>query len=248
MSTILNQNRILEFLNSNFTVENIMIPVEKLMKGFSQQECLNLLSSQSQFDTIPLIQKESIKGYYMRDSEFFNKLEIEELVSSSTGIFELLDILQKRKFCFVFKGNITVGFVEYADLNQQIVKIPFYVLLQTLEGLILDQIRPLTERDILSLPDQERARKIIESYVQQRYADVDVDFANNLYFDEIVNFGINKGVLSIKPKMVRLMADYRNRVSHADKLLVKTRSEINSLIKIKEACMTSITELTEIPK
>lgn len=66
-----------------------------------------------------------------------------------TTLLNMVDILQGRAFSFVLTHQRIDGYVHYSDLNHQIVKWTFYVMLEAVERLALENLRPGDERAYL---------------------------------------------------------------------------------------------------
>ena len=49
------------------------------------------------------------------------------------ALIDLVDIFERRKFSFVLSYQSVNGYVHYSDLNHQLVKLTFYVLLEALQ-------------------------------------------------------------------------------------------------------------------
>jgi hypothetical protein len=223
-------------LSREFTVEKIMVQTSLLISGTTPEDCEAASQENSDYDIIPFSQKDSITGYWEKKSKKIIPITPRHLISSSTSIFKLIDLFEKQPFFFVIKGPHIEGYVHVSDLNNDILKIPFYVLLQSLESKLLIQLQ-LGLEEISTLDNQERVKQILELNKNIRKMDVHTDIIQGLYLAEILELGIKRKILDIPIPLKHHMEDFRNRVSHAAKPLVKRGEEVSHLRAIKDFCL-----------
>jgi len=93
------------------------------------------------FDVIGVInENEDVFGYALREeledyevSKFTHKIELENIVSDSTPIIQLLNILSVKSYSFVVESNKIVGIVTRADINKPIVRIYIFGIISLFE-------------------------------------------------------------------------------------------------------------------
>jgi hypothetical protein len=81
------------------------------------------------FSVIPIMKDGELSGYFERDTNQVRPIEVGNLVSEGTTLLNIVDILQRQSFSFVLTRQCIDGYVHYSDLNHQMVKWTFYVML-----------------------------------------------------------------------------------------------------------------------
>jgi hypothetical protein len=188
----------LQRLAATFTVKDIMVPEERLTCGSSESSALRKLKEYAEFDVIPIRRKGNIRKYVDRDSGKLNRIELEDVISDGTSIFDLVDILKDRKFCFVITEGRIGGYVHFSDLNNGVVKIPFFVILENLERQLVDEIKPLVNADNLGLVlSGQRIAAVKSKMENMNRKRADYGWTSLLYFKEIVQFAIEFGIIKV---------------------------------------------------
>src|SRR2546422_8961439 len=120
--------RTLSDLARTFTVRQIMVPERKLVRGHDETDAVRLLEQYPDFDVIPIPKSGEITGFQERGASAPHELTREDVVSDGTSVFDLVDVIAKRRHVFVLTGQSIGGYVHFSDLNN-LVKIPFFALL-----------------------------------------------------------------------------------------------------------------------
>lgn len=238
-----NYYQIVEMLSRDFTTEKIMIPLAELISANSKDECLKLSKKHDDLDIIPFVQKEAITGYWDKRKMRIVPLSPKHIITNSTTILHLIDLFDSHEFFFVMSGPEVVGFVHRSDLNNDLLKIPFYILLQSLESLLLEKLS-LSINDVQQLSDNARVKQITDQHMLKMEGDMHIDSVQGLYLSEILEISKNREVLNLSGSMKHLLEDFRNRVSHADRSLLNKPEEISYLKQVKDYCLTMLEQLT----
>jgi hypothetical protein len=72
---------------------------------------------------------------------------VNDLISDGTKLLDLVEFLEEREFAFVLSHRHIDGYVHFSDLNHHLVKLTFYVILEAVERLALDSVRPVKGSD-----------------------------------------------------------------------------------------------------
>jgi len=108
-------------LTTTFTVRDIMIPKENLVRADNLSEAQHKLEINSDYDLIPIQLASEIKAFAHRSNpQKIKYIDLRELISDSTSLLELVDILEHRDFCFVLSGKNVSGYIHFSDLNNQL--------------------------------------------------------------------------------------------------------------------------------
>lgn len=225
------------FLQRDFTVEKIMVGIAKLKFGSTTDECKDISMQFEDYDVIPLSQKNIIMGYWDTRVEKIVPLTPKDLITNTTNIFQLFDLFEKRQFFFVMESTQIIGFVHKSDLNNNLFKIPFYVLLQSLESYLLTKI-DLSPKAISTIANKERVDSLIASHDKMRTKDIHLDSIQGLYLSEILELSLKQGVITIHQSLKHNLEQFRNRVSHADKSLIVSEKDIPKLKQVKDYCFS----------
>lgn len=124
----------LQRIARTFTVKDIIIPRELLVYAYDVQSARKKLKENPDYDVIPIMQLGAIFAYFERDSDDLRTIVPNDLVSDNTSVLDLVDILSKRKFCFVLAANSITGYVHFSDLNNRLVKLPISLSWRHLSG------------------------------------------------------------------------------------------------------------------
>src|ERR1051326_1538360 len=131
----------LENLAKLFTVRSIM--TDELLSANNSVEAKDLLKKNKDFDLIPIRDKGLLHSYLRRGSADVQLITIDDTIGDGTSILDLVDLLAKREFCFVIGKAAIAGYVHFSDLNNHIVKLPFFILMEALEQHIVREVHDL---------------------------------------------------------------------------------------------------------
>ena len=234
--------QIINMLNNDFTVDKIMVPLEHLILADTKEKCIEQARQHEDLDIIPFVQKGSITGYWDKHQNRIVPLSPRHITTSSTNIFDLIDVFTAQQFFFVMSGTEIVGYVHRVDLNNDLIKIPFYILLQSLESFLLQNMQ-LELKDISLLKNKERVSSITSKHLEKQKRDINLESVQGLYLSEILEISIKKGMINLPLPMKHDLEDFRNRVSHADRSLLNNLDEIPRLKQMKDFCISVIKEI-----
>jgi hypothetical protein len=228
--------QIISQLTHAFTVKDIMVPVSDLVRGYDSHEAQDLLDMYPQYDVIPMPREGTINSYLHRSSAKPRYITSTDLISDGTPLIDLPDLFLKRDFFLVLSSNNIAGFVHFSDLNNSIIKLPFFALFESIERKLWDSIKDMiTEQDVaLIINNQERLRTVLQKHEQAKDKDVDLGWSGIFYFDEIIRLSNYYGSHQINDNERTTLTDIRNRVAHTGKLLVKKHSETRKLVQVRD--------------
>lgn len=228
---------VLHRLAATFTVRDIMVGTEKLVRASSKTDAEHLLKENPEFDIIPLSTAGPITAYYRRDEQEVRKVVAVDLISDGTNLLDVPHLMSKRDFFFILASNTIAGFVHFSDLNKSLMKLPFFILFEAVERHLWPQVSSrLSEVDLVKVLDGSRVEKLKERKAKAQKKDVDVGWSGLLSFDEILKLAIHYEFIRITHSDREVLANVRNRVTHTDKLLVEAHKDTAKLIKTHELC------------
>jgi hypothetical protein len=121
-----------------FTVKDIMTPRAELVCAVGDIQARRVSDSHPDYDVIPIQQGGTLTGYFERKSRRTKSITPTDLIADGTSLLDLVEILEERQFSFVLSGRKIEGYVHFSDLNHQLVKLTFFVLLEALERIALN--------------------------------------------------------------------------------------------------------------
>jgi hypothetical protein len=124
-----------------FTVHDIMTGNPDLVCGANNRDAASKSDVNPDFDVIPIQRDGKLTGYFMRGTRSTKRITASDLISDGTSLFDLVDILEVRQFVFVLGRERIQGYVHFSDLNHQLVRLTFYVILEAIERMALNSIR-----------------------------------------------------------------------------------------------------------
>ena len=123
-------------------------------------------------------------------------------------------------------------------MNNRLVKLPYFVLLQSLEAQMVDEAGNLITENILTeVLDPARFEQIRGKMERQRRNRANLNWVSLLSFDKIVRCACHLGKVSLDPAQVQVLSQVRNSVCHEGRMLVGRHSHAKRLAQVKTPCM-----------
>ncbi len=117
-----------------------MIHTEDLTCASGEQDARAVSAEHPDFNIIPIKRGRQIAGYYERDTAETKPVTVHDLISDGTSILALVNILAERPFYFVLAYARIAGYVHFSDLNNHLVKLTLYTIIEALESRTLAAI------------------------------------------------------------------------------------------------------------
>lgn len=229
-------------LSLTFTVKDIMTGMDQLVTAPDVEAARILLQREDSYDVIPIKKDGELKAYLERGKQKEKYIDLRELCSDATSILELVDILKSRHFIFILSGQRVAGYVHFSDLNKQIVRLPYYVLFEAVERRLKHEIgEKISEAIIRSAFKADKLQEIIDRMEKLRSNNVDLGWANILYFGEILQISKYFGLIQIRQADIQLLNKFRNRIAHSDGSLIRNYGEVPDLSKTWNLCQFLLT-------
>lgn len=167
------------------------------------------------------------------------------MYSDATSILDLLDILREQKFVFILANRCIAGYVHFSDLNNHIMKLPFFVILEALEHRLVEEVSPLiNEGNLEMVLNPQRAEKVKDIMRHMKEKRADLSLVNVLSFNEIVRFACHFEKVALEPKQVEEISKVRNLVCHANRPLVEAHRDVRRLAESKNICISVLKCMT----
>ena len=115
-------------LANGFVARDIMTPADQLVCADSEAGARLRLEENLRFDIIPILSGGRLLAFLERDQPCPKTIQISHLVSANTPILDTVDRLCDRRFVFVLGRGEVIGLIQFSDLNDPVVKLPFFVL------------------------------------------------------------------------------------------------------------------------
>lgn len=223
-------------LAESFAVRNIMVPKESVVCGHDKDSACEMLEEHPDLDVIPIESDGQFRAYLMRGSKRPKDIRIQDMIGADASILELVEVLnrnlaQDRGFCFVLVENRLAGYVHYSDLNNEIVKLPLFILLENVEHHLVERLRSLVKEDNLAeVLTEERLGRAREKMTRMKDQGTELDWTTVLYFRELLQFAQHFGMLPLETYGdLDALSRVRNKVCHATEPLVAEREDIGEL-------------------
>jgi hypothetical protein len=229
----------LKRLAITFTVRDIMIPVSDLVCAPDESQAVAVSAQYPDFSVIP-IPHQKLTSYFERDSRSTKRIALNDLISDGTSLLDLVQILERREFCFVLSQHIE-GYVHFSDLNNHLVKLTFYVILEALERHALKSIHSSDEREYLRRNlDPPRFKQIEDQY--KRAGDAARSLFNYLNISDILKLAVKAGTIQIDDEVIKAMKETRDGAAHPLENLVAHYSDVEKLAQVKRECLRILGE------
>jgi hypothetical protein len=165
-------------LARRFVAHDLMVPREELVCAVDQRDAEQKLEAHLKFDVIPIRQADKLVSFLARGQSKPRTIQVQHVIGSETPIIDLTESLCNRRFVFVVGRHEVVGLVHFSDLNDPIVKLPYFVLLEGVERQVADSVKNLVREEILSqfIRDPKRLAQIREKMNQLKANDANRDW------------------------------------------------------------------------
>lgn len=233
-------NETLSRLSTTFVVRDIMVDAQDLLCAESVDSALQFLVKYPDFDVVPLRQSDTLVGYLERGEEKLQHIQVADLLSDTTSILDLIEVLKERTHIFVLVRNRVAGYVHFSDLNKQVVKIPFFVLLEAVERHFVDQIEQLLTKEILKeVLDPKRYDIVAQKMENMKNNRSNLGWVSLLYFKEILLCAKHLGKLHIRVSKIDTISKVRNLVCHVStEELVESHEHVRRLSGARKICVS----------
>jgi 5-bromo-4-chloroindolyl phosphate hydrolysis protein len=250
--------KLLETLTKKLIVEHIMTPRSELLTcDFSSNilEIKSVMESRN-YDIFPFVKGGKIEGYIKREDikkdtkidMILNKIEREELVTESTPLLELIELLIQRDFFFVIKGSEIVGFVHFSDLNKRAVRVLFYLYLSEFESRLHEWIKKEFPNDNWKLKlnnENEKLEDIKKIYLEIRQKNSEISEVECLFFSHMLTIATKT---STEFKKYSVLNNFRNEIVHPTRPLIYNYSRVKKLNEKRHLLEDGINKLDKILK
>jgi hypothetical protein len=227
----------LERLAVAFVVRDIMIPDKSLVCATDESDATSVSKTHPDFSVIPIRQEGKLTRYFERDTRHTKEITVEDLISDGTSLLDLVEFFEDREFAFVLSHRHISGYVHFSDLNHNLVKLAFYVILEAMERLALGSLRPGDERQYLkdNLQPQERLQQIERQY--KRDGDAARNLFNYLNISDILKLAVKEGSIRLEENAIKEMKKIRDGAAHVLENLVDDRDGVPTLANVKRECL-----------
>lgn len=229
----------LRTLARSFVARDLMVRKEDLVCSEDERDAEQKLEANPDFDVIPIRRGDKFVAFLERGQSHPETIRVQHLIESETPIVDLVDTLHDRPFIFVVGRQEIVGLVHFSDLNDPVVKLPYFALLEGVERQLAGAVKPLVTRESLSqfIRDPQRVTQIVDKMERLRVNKADRDWVSILYFREILEAACYFGRLSLKISEIEDLSAVRTLVAHAaTTALVETNSDVKRLRNIGNLC------------
>ena len=235
----------LQRLITSFVASDIMIPKDQILSAENEDIARELLRQNAQYDVIPLHSKGHMVAFLERGNSKSKRIQIEHAVSAGTPILDIVDSFCDRQHLFVLGKCEIIGLIHFSDLNDPVVKLPFFLLLEGLERKITDSIRKSVDEDALPriITDPKRLNDIRVKMSELQNKKAERDLVSLLYFREILESARYFDKLQLETSQIEDLSCIRNRVAHAAaEELIESTQDVRRLSRVHLICMDLLFE------
>jgi len=189
---------------------------------------------------IPIQRDGRLTDFYDRDAQSARAITAGDLIEAATGIGDLVDILSQRVFCFVLQREEIAGYVHFSDLNNPHVKLAFYAIFEAFERCLLSKLPQVGESELAGVVGPKRLKRINAEMQKARGNEANLGLENFLFLPELLRMARSRGELRLRDEQIKLVKIFRNRVSLAGWMLIQDRTDLESLARVKETCLSTL--------
>jgi len=229
----------LESLAETFKASDIMVTVDRLVIAHNEESARRLFRSKRNLDMIPIKSGNSLESYMERNYHRSTRIVEADIIRENTKILDVVDVLQSRKFSFVGTPSKINGLVHFSDLNNHLVKLPFFVIFEAFEEHLANEIRSLVDASNLpSILGEERFSTIEKKMQSLRKTRADLDWISLLSFEGIARCASYFGKIAQTSEQIKRISIVRNRVAHAGEPFVRRHGDVRRLSEVRKICMS----------
>jgi hypothetical protein len=215
-----------------------------LVVAKDDEDARSLLIKHPKFDIIPIERNNELTSYQARDSEHAKDIHLTDVISAETSVLDLVDLFLQRKFYFVLLGKKLCGYVHFSDLNNRVVKLPLFAIIESLEYQLMGLLSPIIDECLIEQVLSEQRARMIKGLMRKNTKNrTDLGWVNLLSFADTVKLASHLKRISLRPEEVELISSVRNRIVHADKPLVGKYDDIEQLAKAGKICLSAISTI-----
>jgi hypothetical protein len=228
MATSENLNR----LAAAFTVRDIMVSTGELVCATVAADAPLVSKTYSDFSIIPIKTGSKLSAYFNRDTTLVTPIEIHDLISDGTTLLDLIEVLEHHEFAFILGPRQIDGYIHFSDLNHDLVKLVFYVLLQGVERTALHLVKPRLNDEFLEAAlGAPRFAQI--QYAYRRAGDAGQSPINYLNIADMLRLARRAGKLEIDDDAIKAVKDVRDGAAHVSENLVSDYDDVKRLAEVK---------------
>jgi len=228
-------------LASRFVARDIMKPTGELVSADSEDGARWRLEENPEYDIIPIAGNGKLLAFLERGQSRQRRIQIQHVIGAGTPISDVVDSLCDQRFVFVVGRHEVIGLVHFSELNDPVVKLPFFVLLEGVERRLADAIKGLVTDEVLPdlIQDQQRLDGIRGKMAKLRTNQADRDWVTLMYFREILEAAKYFRKLSLESEKIELLSVIRNRVGHAAaEEPVESHTDVQQLSQARQLCIS----------
>jgi hypothetical protein len=231
----------LQRLATSFTVRDIMIPAENLICAPREKDAPTVSAENPDLNVIPIKPHKQIRGYYERDSGETKLITPHDLISDGTSILDLVKILAKQGFYFVLAQCQIAGYVHFSDLNNRVVKLTIYTIIEALESHALTSLgSPIDEEFLRKSLGRGRFERIKFLFEKARRKDANRSWADFLNIEDILWLAVKSGKIRLPEHMIEDIGRVRNKVAHQVRPLINEQQDAALLERVIRQCCQAL--------
>lgn len=228
----------LQRLAMSFAVRDIMIPTENLTCAPREKDAPAMSAEHPDFNVIPIKQGKKITGYYDRDSGEIKQTTLLDLTSDGTSILDLMTILKERPFCFVLDHARIAGYVHFSDLNNHLVKLTLYTIIQALESHALATLGSSIDEEYLrQWLGKKRFEKIKYQFERAKVKEANRSWTDFLNIEDILRLAVKARNIHLEEHMIKAIKRVRDKVAHQVNPLIRKQQDATELSQVTCRCV-----------
>ena len=219
-----------------FTVKDIMTPRAGLVCAVNDMQVARVSDNNPDYDVIPIQQEGTLTGYFERKSRRTKRITPADLIADGTSLLDLVEILEERQFSFVLSRQKIEGYVHFSDLNHQLVKLTFYVLLEAVERIALNSIQNRSDHESLRRDlGVQRFEQIEKAY--KRAGRAARDLVSYMNISDMLCLASKTGPISVENRFIKAMKKVRDGAAHGTENLVSSYDDVATLANVRRECL-----------
>jgi len=220
------------------SVKEIMVPNAAFIRARSARDAKRVFREYADIDMLPIPNTGEPTHTIFRDQSSVHKIPRSMLISESTPIIELAKLFhESHDGFFVLGGRSIVGLVHFSDLNHPLCKVPYFAIMESLEGLLLERIPrdEFTLEGVTALLGRDRARSIFKR--ADKLKEMLPSSAAAMYFGDLLLYLSKRGIIVLDAAETKLLNEFRNRLYHAGRRLIMRPPDKALIVRAEQLCL-----------
>ncbi len=218
-------------LLQSFTARHLATTLPDLVTASTDEEAQTVLG-RGDLDVVPRVRHEVIDGFWSNEKPLLQPVPTGSLIGPRLPIRTVVHRLVQDGHLFLVETAGISGLVLRSDLNRPVVKLVLFGWYEEVERLLFRAtVRHSPLDSLRGVVSAKRHEEVARRWSALERARLDHSPTGLLYFREVLHLALERRPIPLGVSR-GCLAEFRNRVAHADRALVTRPSDIARLDRV----------------